>query len=292
MVAMQAVLEPCHVRVIAEHRYDDALVSLVDYEWPRSFIFQDHLNSVHYRLMPINLGLRGTMIGQAERDLGNLSLLPAGSVLKVSDYGADHQARALRCLFAPAWIEKLLGQPFAPVTLDSDDYLGIRNSSARTWLHRIAIELLEPGFASGAFIESLMQSAVLEILRDVHVRHRPMAIEEGPSSAKLSHAQLNRIVAMIEASRHGPPSIAALAGELGFSISHFRRLFRATTGQSVHEFVSALTIEQAKSLLANSHLSMKEITYRLGFTSPSSFSVAFRRMMGCSPSQFRHKART
>ncbi|WP_066969041.1 helix-turn-helix domain-containing protein [Rhizorhabdus dicambivorans] len=280
------------MRVLAEHRSDDATVSLVDYEWPQTFIFQDHYNSVHYRLMPVNLGLRGTVGGQAERDLGNMSLLPAGSLLKVSDHGADHRARALRCLFAPAWIERLLGQPLGELIPDSDRYLGLRNGNARNCLHRIALELLEPGFASGALIESLMQSAVLEILRDVQDQYLPARATEAVASAKFSHSQMHRIVTMIEDSRQGPPSVAALAAELGFSISHFRRLFRATTGQSVHEFVSALTVEQAKSLLANSRLSMKEITYRLGFTSPSSFSVAFRRTVGCSPSQFRSRARS
>lgn len=289
---MQAGLQQCHVRVIAEHRSDDAVVSLVDYEWPQAFIFHNHNNSVHYRLMPVNLGLRGTVGGQAERDLGNMSLLPAGSLLKVSDYGVDHHARALRCLFTPSWIDALLGQPLTALIPEVDDYLGVRNSNARNCLHRIALELLEPGFASAALIESLMRSAVVEIMRDVHDQFRPAAIDVAATAPKLSHAQMHRIVAMIEDSRSGPPSVAALAGELGFSVSHFRRLFRATTGQSVHEFMSALTVEQAKSLLANSRLSMKEITYRLGFTSPSSFSVAFRRMTGCSPSQFRNKART
>ena len=34
----------------------------------------------------------------------------------------------------------------------------------------------------------------------------------------------------------------------------------------------------------------RSITYRLGFTSPSSFSVAFKRVVGCSPSWFRLQA--
>lgn len=287
---MQAMLQSCQTRIVAEKRFDDAVISVVDHQWPQSFIFQDRNNSLHYRVMPMTLCLRGTLGGPAEHDLGNLMMVPAGSTLKVCNYGADHQARALQCLWGSRWIERLLGEPLDAVDLREEDYLGLENSSARVWLHRIALEMLEPGFASAALVESLLQSAVIELTRDARRRKTPLQGNGfDRSSAKLSRSQLNAVIMRIEESHGGAPGVTELAGELRLSVSHFRRLFRATTGQSVHEFISTSTIDQAKRLLANSHISMKEITYKLGFTSPSSFSVAFRRIVGCSPTEFRQK---
>lgn len=169
---MQTGLQQCQARVIAEHRSENALASLVDYEWPQAFIFHNQNMSIYYRLVPDNLDLRGKVSSRAERELGNMSLLPAGSLLKVSDYGADHHARVLRCLFAPSWIETLFGPLLTALTPEVDDYLGMRNGNARDCLRRIALELLEPGIASAALIESLMLSAVVEIMRDVRDQFR------------------------------------------------------------------------------------------------------------------------
>lgn len=289
---MQAVLQKCPSTVIAERRLRGAEIGIVDYQWRESFIYQDRLDSIHYRLLPYSLDLRGTLSGRSSHDLGHVSLFPAGSTLKVFvDDPGQHRARTLRCSFSPGWIERLLGEAFDVGDVDLDNYLGVKNGHARACLHRVAIELLEPGFASNALIESLLQTAVIEIVRDGG-RQRLASFAGIPETriGRLSPTQLNRVVAMVEGLGAGIPTAAALAAELGMSVSHFRRRFRATTGQSVHEFISASTIEHAKTLLANSHVSMKEITYRLGFTSPSSFSVAFKRLVGCSPSQFRSQA--
>ncbi|KQX23552.1 MULTISPECIES: helix-turn-helix transcriptional regulator [unclassified Sphingomonas] len=290
---MQAVLEKCPSTIIAERRLDDAAIGIIDYQWQESFIYQDRLDSIHYRLLPFSLDLRGSLSGGSAHHLGHVSLFPAGSTLKVFvDDPGHHHARTLKCSFSQHWIEKLLGQSFDVGEVEVDKYLGVKNGNARACLHRISLELLEPGFASDALIESLLQTAVIEIIRDGGGQ-RTAGFGAMPEArmGRLSPAQLNRILAMVEARQGDIPTAAALAGELGMSVSHFRRRFRATTGQSVLEFISVSTVEHAKSLLANSHLSMKEITYRLGFTSPSSFSVAFKRMVGCSPSQFRTQAR-
>jgi len=284
---MQAIIEKCPSRVIAHRALGQAEVGIIDYRWQESFIYQDQLNSIHYRLMPFHLDMQGSLSGRAEHHLGNLSMLPAGSTLRVLGDGPVHRARTLKCSFAPSWVEQLLGHALDTDDLDIDNFLGVKNAHARACLHRISLELIEPGIGSDALIESLLQTAVIEIIRDTSRTPTATFHAERSNSARLSSAQLDRVTAMLEEGHDSIPSASALARELGMSVSHFRRRFRATTGQSVHEFISNSIVEHAKGLLANSHLSMKEITYRLGFTSPSSFSVAFKRVVGCSPSHFR-----
>jgi AraC family transcriptional regulator len=47
-------------------------------------------------------------------------------------------------------------------------------------------------------------------------------------------------------------------------------------------------LEHAKRMLAGDQ-SVKAIAYSLGFSSPSSFSYAFRRVLGETPRQFRQR---
>ena len=47
-------------------------------------------------------------------------------------------------------------------------------------------------------------------------------------------------------------------------------------------------MERAKRLLVAGE-SVKTVAFAMGFSSPSSFTYAFRRAVGTSPSQFRHR---
>ena len=61
------------------------------------------------------------------------------------------------------------------------------------------------------------------------------------------------------------------------------RLFREATGETVKSYVERVRLTKAKALLSGTELPLKEISARLGFASPSGFSVAFRRLAGETP---------
>jgi AraC-like DNA-binding protein len=65
--------------------------------------------------------------------------------------------------------------------------------------------------------------------------------------------------------------LAALARATGYSKYHFHRLFRAQTGQTVHQYADERRRQRAEELLA-AGLAHKEIAFELGFSSPSAFS--------------------
>jgi len=55
--------------------------------------------------------------------------------------------------------------------------------------------------------------------------------------------------------------------------------------------VSALQLAQARVLLAKTDQPLKRIALQLGYRQPASFSVAFRRARGETPSSFRNRQR-
>jgi AraC family transcriptional regulator len=69
-------------------------------------------------------------------------------------------------------------------------------------------------------------------------------------------------------------------------VRQLSRSFRASQGRSLGDYISAVRIERARKMLATDQ-SIKAIGLTLGFSSPSSFSFAFRRATGETPSDYR-----
>lgn len=79
-----------------------------------------------------------------------------------------------------------------------------------------------------------------------------------------------------------------LAAMSSLSPYYFSRQFTKAVGETPHQYIISVRIDAAKYLLKNTSLSIKEIGYRCGFSSESSFNTTFRKRCGHSPGQYRH----
>ena len=87
------------------------------------------------------------------------------------------------------------------------------------------------------------------------------------------------------------PTTAEMAEQFNTSRRSLHRLFKATTGTSPSRYIEEAKLDSAKTLLATSKLTMKQIAYEAGYSTPSYFSTKFRQFTGLTPSAFRNKAR-
>lgn len=71
------------------------------------------------------------------------------------------------------------------------------------------------------------------------------------------------------------------------SESHFCRSFKKLTGFSSREYLLRLRIQKAQLLLQESDKSIAEIGYAVGFSDNNYFSRAFRKVLKCSPRDFK-----
>jgi AraC-like DNA-binding protein len=83
--------------------------------------------------------------------------------------------------------------------------------------------------------------------------------------------------------RGGRSNVAAVARKLGVSRQTLYRRLQAE-GTTFDQVLQALRLELAGDYLADGTLSVTEIGYRLGFADGPSFSKAFKRWTGSSPS--------
>jgi AraC family transcriptional regulator len=82
-------------------------------------------------------------------------------------------------------------------------------------------------------------------------------------------------------------SLAALAELADLSLYHFARAFTRSFGVPPHRYHMARRMDRARSLLQRPALSVTQIGIRIGFRETSSFTRAFRRYMGLTPTEYR-----
>lgn len=75
--------------------------------------------------------------------------------------------------------------------------------------------------------------------------------------------------------------------QLGMSRTPLYNKVKALTDLGVNEYINTCRINKAKELLANSDISVSEISERTGFTYQRYFSTTFKQLCGVSPSQYR-----
>ncbi|MDW7692011.1 AraC family transcriptional regulator [Flammeovirgaceae bacterium SG7u.111] len=72
-----------------------------------------------------------------------------------------------------------------------------------------------------------------------------------------------------------------------YSVDHFTRQFKQTTGLLPIEYVNRKRVEMAQLLLLTSTKTQKEISEQTGFSSQQYYSRVFKNQVGCSPAQYR-----
>jgi AraC family transcriptional regulator len=82
---------------------------------------------------------------------------------------------------------------------------------------------------------------------------------------------------MIESHLHENLSLARIARVVDYSPSNFRRVFRAATGQTAHQYVLETRLLKARELLQRRSLSLAEIAAECGFSSQSHMTMFFAR---------------
>ncbi|MGL1888135.1 MAG: response regulator [Reichenbachiella sp.] len=78
-------------------------------------------------------------------------------------------------------------------------------------------------------------------------------------------------------------SVELLADELSLSRSQLYRKVKSLTGRTANEFIRNVRLEQAKKIIENGNRNISEVSYMVGFSSPSYFTKCFKEFFNTLP---------
>ena len=194
-------------------------------------------------------------------------------------------------LVAPVMISgrhvgNLLAGPFSVGTLDAVQLRRLTGQLKKWGLQSQVAGLRASWRASPAL--STKKLHAVETLMEMFAQYltecgQRLLLEEAGQRSPL----LQKIEAHFAEQGDRAASVRELADRLHISPCHFCKLFKKQTGWTFTEYRTQLRIDAAKKLLLNRHLRVSEVAFEAGFDSIPYFNRAFRRLVGCSPSEFR-----
>jgi two-component system response regulator YesN len=81
-------------------------------------------------------------------------------------------------------------------------------------------------------------------------------------------------------------SLAKLAEQVYLNPSYLSRLFRKTMGTTITDYIDNVKIAQAKSLLEQDDIKIRDVAKTLGYDSAASFTRFFRKLTGVTPQEY------
>ena len=98
--------------------------------------------------------------------------------------------------------------------------------------------------------------------------------------------RINRVFEFIDENLESDLSLNTISGIAFFSPFHFHRVFKFVTNETLKEYVTRQRIEKSALDLLHKNISTTEIAHKYGFSDNTSYSRAFKKYFGISPSGF------
>ena len=116
-----------------------------------------------------------------------------------------------------------------------------------------------------------------------------MMLRDGHSKKKYSKLLEDAKAFIDENYRHDDMSLNMVAAQVNISPSYFSTIFSSEMEQTFVEYLTHVRLEKAKELLMCSNMRTAEIGYEVGYKDSHYFSYIFKKVVGCSPKEYRNR---
>jgi len=163
------------------------------------------------------------------------------------------------------------------------------NSNATSQMLHILHEMENCTFVNDLRI-MYMEAKALELL-SLCLHKASNSVQTG-SMETLKPNQIEKLhYAKAYLSQHidSPVSINEVARKVGMNDYMLKRGFKQLFGIAMYDYLIEIRMEESRKLLLDSELHISEVAYKMGYSSISNFSTAFKKRYGYSPSAFKKK---
>ena len=271
------------------------LISVIEGKRAKPLRFCKKLYNV-YAILLKDTDCGNLKYGQSTYDdqQGAMLFLAPGQVMGSEDDGMLHQPEGWVLAFHP---ELLRGTPLASVMKDytyfsynANEALHLSIQERRTvveCLEKIRTELQYP-------IDRHSKSLIIDnikLLLDYCIRFydRQFITRENANKDILTHFEslLNDYFSSNAPAEKGMPTVQYCADKLCLSANYFSDLCRKESGMSALKHIQQKMLDVAKERVSDTSKPISEVSYELGFPYPQHFSRWFKKMAGCTPTEYR-----
>jgi AraC-like DNA-binding protein len=83
-----------------------------------------------------------------------------------------------------------------------------------------------------------------------------------------------------------PPSLSELSDMINLSLAHLKEGFKHIYGETVYAYLLNYKMEFARRLLATKKYNIAEVSFEVGYSTPSHFIAAFKKKYGVTPKRY------
>src|SRR5262245_47385843 len=151
-------------------------------------------------------------------------------------------------------------------------------------------------FTHESSLTSSMEPAVaavhLHTLRDPALGqgNRLRADSRPRRDSSLAPHALRRTLSYVDDNLDGRLTWEDIAAALRMNHFTLGRAFRASTGMTLHQYVTERRVHRARQLLTQGAASIADVALEVGFSCQSHLTTQFRKHTGTTPAAFRHAA--
>lgn len=225
---------------------------------------------------------------------GTLVFLAPGQIVGVNDSGDKFQPKGYALIFHP---DLLRGTPLARMmneytffSYESNEALHLSEQERKTFLeclHNIEEELQHSiDKHSKDLIVNNIQLLLNYCMRFYDRQFITRSNVNRDLLSKFEHL-LNNYFLSEKPQEIGLPTVQYCAEQLHLSPNYFGDLIKKETGNSPQEHIQLKLIETAKEKIFDPSKNISEVAYELGFKYPQHFTRLFKKVVGCSPNEFR-----
>lgn len=239
--------------------------------------FQAHWHQ-DYELIFITGGQQAIGINQ------QLLCLEAGHLVLIKPddihyFTEPHEVSGFMFIFQENWLNKRLSGP--------SRYWVIRDNTKKAELARLSEAIVDEFIRHQSFyemaVEGYLQQFLTILLRGA-AGDECLVIDADKSQRT---AYIQGILSYIDDQFCSPLTREIIARQFHISVSHFTRLFRAATGQTLSDYLARKRIDSICRDLRQTDLPVTEIALRHGYASIRTFNRVFQSVMNKSPTAVR-----
>lgn len=150
-------------------------------------------------------------------------------------------------------------------------------------LHSCVITIVDCAKSNKPMTDLLMKSALLRLF---YLLWDSGCVTARDNKSKLGEV-LRPVLKYIKEHLSEPLTITQLARYAHMSESYFMEMFKQVAGMSAMAYVNQLRIRHICELLRSTTLTVSQIALDNGFRNLANFNRQFKRMMGCTPQEYR-----